>query len=90
MTDAERLGDNIRRRRLILGLTQSLTAERANISRTTLNRIETGKGGSLRHFLAITRVLGISEDILAATDPLATDLGRARAHLLNRQRAPRR
>jgi hypothetical protein len=40
--------------------------------------------------MTVASVLGIAEDLIGAVDPLNTDLGRARAHLLSRQRAPRR
>ena len=53
-------------------------------------RLETGEGGKIEHLMKITSVLGIAEDLISAVDPLNTDLGRARAHLLGRQRAPRR
>ncbi|MEV4952932.1 MULTISPECIES: helix-turn-helix transcriptional regulator [Paenarthrobacter] len=85
-----RLGENLRSRRIILGLSQELVAERADVSRPTLMRLETGEGGKIEHLMKIASVLGIAEDLISAVDPLNTDLGRARAHLLGRQRAPRR
>jgi len=89
MDEARHLGANLRDRRLILGLSQELVAERANISRASLIRLENGQGGKIENMIAVMKVLGILELLLKATDPLATDLGRARAHLLHRQRAPR-
>lgn len=85
-----RLGENLRSRRIILGLSQELVAERADVSRPTLMRLETGEGGKIEHLMTVASVLGVAEDLISAVDPLNTDLGRARAHLLNRQRAPRR
>ncbi|NQD87877.1 helix-turn-helix transcriptional regulator [Paenarthrobacter sp. CM16] len=85
-----RLGENLRSRRIILGLSQELVAERADVSRPTLMRLETGEGGKVEHLMTVASVLGVAEDLINAMDPLNTDLGRARAHLLNRQRAPRR
>ncbi|MCU6481668.1 transcriptional regulator with XRE-family HTH domain [Arthrobacter silviterrae] len=90
MLETVRLGANLKARRIILGLPQELVAERANISRATLMRLEAGEGGKVEHLMTVASVLGIAEDIIQATDPLNSDLGRARAHLLNRQRAPRR
>lgn len=77
-------------RRIILGLSQELVAERANISRTTLIRLEAGEGGKVEHLMVVASVLGVAEDLVQSVDPLNSDLGRARAHLLNRHRvAPR-
>lgn len=88
--ELRRLGANLKSRRIILGLSQDLVAERANISRATLMRLEAGEGGKTEHLMIVASVLGVAEDLITALDPLNTDLGRARAHLLNRQRAPRR
>jgi len=85
-----RLGENLRSRRIILGLSQELVAERAGLSRSTLLRLEAGEGGKVEHMMTIAFVLGVAEDLIGALDPLNTDLGRARAHLLSRQRAPRK
>lgn len=90
MLEAEHIGANLRDWRIILSLSQALVAERANISRSTLIKLEHGDGAKLETFLTVAKVLGIAEQLLEATDPLNTDLGRARAFMLNRQRAPRR
>ncbi|MDQ0093448.1 helix-turn-helix domain-containing protein [Paeniglutamicibacter psychrophenolicus] len=90
MMEMERLGVHLRDWRIILGLSQELVAERANISRSTLIKLEQGMGGKLENFLTVAKVLGVSDRIDAAVDPLNTDLGRARAYMLSRQRAPRR
>lgn len=87
--EMQRLGANLKSRRIILGLSQDLVAERADVSRSTLMRLEAGEGGKVEHLLTVAAVLGVAEDLITAIDPLNTDLGRARAHLLNRQRAPR-
>lgn len=90
MLEARQLGANLKGRRIILGLSQELVAERANISRATLMRLEAGEGGKVEHLMIVASVLGVAGDLIKAVDPLNSDLGRARAHLLNRQRAPRR
>lgn len=89
MSEMERIGSQLRDWRIILGLSQELVAERANISRSTLIKLEQGSGGKLESFLNVAKVLGIGERIEAAVNPLETDLGRARAYMLSRQRAPR-
>ncbi|WP_420820333.1 helix-turn-helix domain-containing protein [Specibacter cremeus] len=84
------MGEHLRQWRIILGLSQEIASERANISLPTLRRIERGDSGvRLGNFLALARVLNLSERLSEATDPLNTDLGRMRAHLLGRQRARR-
>ncbi|WP_167562155.1 helix-turn-helix domain-containing protein [Pseudarthrobacter phenanthrenivorans] len=84
---SRRLGAHLKSRRIILGLSQELVAERANISRSTLMRLEAGTGGTVEHLLIVALVLGVVDDLIEAVDPLNTDLGRMRAHMLNRQRA---
>ncbi|QCB97676.1 XRE family transcriptional regulator [Arthrobacter sp. PAMC25564] len=84
------LGEHLRQWRIVLGLSQELAADRANLSMPTLRRIERGDPGvRLGSFLALADVLGLSDRLAEATDPLETDLGRLRAHLLGRQRARR-
>lgn len=89
MIETRQLGANLRGRRIILGLSQELVAQRANISRATLMRLEAGDGGKVEHLMIVASVLGVAEDLIKSIDPLNSDLGRARAHLLNRQRATR-
>ena len=74
------LGGNVRTWRKLNGLTAALAAERAGISRQTLRDIEIGTGTvSTENLLRVLRVLGILPAIVAATDPLSTDVGRLRA-----------
>lgn len=88
---AWQLGELFRQWRIILGLSQQIAAERANISTPTLRRIERGETGiHLGSFLALANVLGLTERLLEASNPLETDLGRARVHMIWRQRAKRR
>ncbi|WP_235861535.1 helix-turn-helix domain-containing protein [Tersicoccus phoenicis] len=85
------LGEHMRQWRIMLGLSQELAAERADISVGTLRRIERGDPGvKLGSFLALARVLNLDKRLEEATDPLNTDLGRMRAHTLGRRRAKRR
>lgn len=86
----QRFGERLTEWRIILNLPQALAAERANISVTTLRRIEHGDPGvKLGTIMELARVYGIEERLMEAVDPLLTDLGRARAHMLSRQRATR-
>lgn len=90
METAEQIGESLRQWRIMLGLSQELAAERADISIPTLRRIERGDPGvRLGSMLALASILGLNDRITEAADPLNTDLGRLRAHTLGRRRAAR-
>lgn len=73
--------------RKILGLTAAQVADRADISRDTLRKLEHGDPGVSFHVvLRVARALGILETLTQALEPLDTDLGRARAGQLERKR----
>ena len=66
--------------RKIQDLTAQQVAERANISRDTLRRLEHGEVGvSMETVLSVARALGALDRLVDALDPYRTDLGRARA-----------
>ncbi len=69
------LGENIRLARLRRGLSMSLVAERAGMSRTTLRGIERGDAGvTLGAYANVLHSLGLHEDLsLVARDD---ELGR--------------
>lgn len=75
---AEQLGDHIQTWRKLQGLTAQQLAERANITRDTLRRAETGKPVGSDALLNIIRCLGQLDRLIDAVDPYETDLGRAR------------
>ncbi len=84
---AHSLGEYLAGWRKILGLTAEQVADRAGISRTTLRKIEHGDAGvRFGAVLSVARSLGVLDRIIESADPLASDLGRARASLLNRRR----
>lgn len=84
---AKEIGDDFTAWRKILGLTTEQVAERADITRATLRKLERGDPGVGFHVvLRVARALGILGTLTEALDPLNTDLGRARADLINRQR----
>jgi transcriptional regulator with XRE-family HTH domain len=73
--------------RKLRGLTQAQLAERANVSRGVIRRIEAADGGvSIENLLRILRALGIQDLLTEALDPLASDIGRLRSD----QELPRR
>jgi DNA-binding XRE family transcriptional regulator len=84
---ARAIGEDFAGWRKILGLTTQQVSERAGITRDTLRKLEHGDPTVGFHVvLRVARSLGVLETLTEALDPLNTDLGRARAALLNRQR----
>jgi transcriptional regulator with XRE-family HTH domain len=66
--------------RKLRGLTQAQLADRADVSRSTLQRLERGDGAiSLENTLRILRALGVLDGVVRAVDPYETDVGRLRA-----------
>ncbi len=66
--------------RRMQSLTAAQVAERANISRDTLRRLEHGDPAvSLATVLGVARSLGALDRLVNSLDPYQTDLGRARA-----------
>ena len=73
--------------RKILGLTAAQVADRADITRGTLRKLERGDPSvSFYVVLRVARALGVLDTLTEALDPLASDLGRARAGQLERKR----
>jgi len=73
--------------RKILGLTAAQVADRADITRDTLRKLEHGDPSVSFHVvLRVARALGVLDTLTRALDPLDTDLGRARASQLERKR----
>ncbi len=85
------LGEHLRAWRLLNDLTQALVAERAGVSRPTVAAIEAGQSVSTENLVRVLRVLGVLDQVVQATDPLTTDVGRLRAdqRLPQRARSPR-
>jgi transcriptional regulator with XRE-family HTH domain len=78
--DLHVLGENLARLRKVQGVTAELLAERAGVTRATLRSIERGEGSArLENVMAVLRVLGQSDAVVRATDPLSTELGRLHA-----------
>lgn len=85
------LGENIKLARLRRKLSAQQVAERAGISRSTLNYIEKGyEGVSIGYYLNVLNVLGLEKDFLTiASDD---ELGRKiqDANLSTKDRAPKK
>lgn len=80
---ARRLGEvggSVRRWRLMQALKAEELAERAGISRSTLQKIERGDSGvSIGAVMSVMQALGQLDHISEAFDPLSTELGRLRS-----------
>lgn len=74
-----RLGEDVATWRKLRRLTASEVADRAGVGVNTVLRLENGSGANLENVLRIARALGVLEQITAALDPYATDVGRLRA-----------
>jgi transcriptional regulator with XRE-family HTH domain len=77
---ADDIGAQLVAWRKLQNLTALQVAERANIHRDTLRRLEHGDPGvTLETLLSVLRALGALERMVDALDPYTTDLGRTRA-----------
>jgi transcriptional regulator with XRE-family HTH domain len=66
--------------RKLRGLTQTQLADRADISRAALSRLEGGgEGVSLESFMRVLRALGLLDNLTKAIDPYESDVGRLRS-----------
>lgn len=85
------LGGNVKLARLRRRLSAEQVAERAGISRSTLNFIENGyEGVSIGYYLKVLKVFGLEDDILliAKDDKLGRKLQDAK--LFTKERSPKR
>ncbi|WP_309146974.1 helix-turn-helix transcriptional regulator [Curtobacterium sp. MCSS17_006] len=84
---ARAIGEDFTGWRKVLGLTAEQVADRADITRATLRKLEHGDPTVGFHVvLRVARALGVLDALTEAVDPLQTDLGRARADMLLRKR----
>ena len=86
------LAESIGTWRRLRGLTQAQLADRADVSRGVIRRLEAGDGGvSMANMLRTLRALGILDLLTQALDPFASDIGRLRSdEELPRRVRPRR
>ena len=74
------LGTHVVTWRKLRGLTQAQLAERANVARGTLVRLERGNGQvSAENLLRVLSALGVIDNAMRAIDPYESDLGRLRS-----------
>lgn len=66
--------------RKLRALTVEQVADRAGVSVRTVRRFASDPGSvSVENLLRIARAVGVLDQLVAATDPLSTDIGRLRA-----------
>lgn len=84
------LGENVAIWRRLQRLPADILASRAGISIDTLRNIERGTGGvSTENLLRVLRALGVMDELIKATDPYRTDVGKLRADEVLPQRVRR-
>jgi transcriptional regulator with XRE-family HTH domain len=77
---ARDIGANFVAWRKLRALTVEQVADRAGVSDKTVRRFASDPGSiSVENMLRIARAVGVLEQLVAATDPLSTDIGRLRA-----------
>jgi transcriptional regulator with XRE-family HTH domain len=77
---ARDIGEHLVAWRKLRGLTVGQVADRAGVSDKTVSRLATDPGSvSLENVLRVARALGTLDSLVAAADPLSTDIGRLRA-----------
>lgn len=77
---ARSIGESITTWRKLRGLTMQQLAEKANISRATMSRLEKGDPSvSFETVLNVATMLGILDRVIDAFNPFETDYGRLRA-----------
>jgi transcriptional regulator with XRE-family HTH domain len=87
---AASIGEQLAAWRKLQGLTATQVSERAGISRSSLQKVESGDTGvGFGAVLSVARALGVLDAMVNATDPYETDLGRARADEVLPQRVRR-
>lgn len=73
------LGEDFATWRRLRGLTIAQVADRADVTRGTVSRLENGAGATLENTLRIARALGILDGLANSVDPYASDVGRLRS-----------
>lgn len=73
------IGTSLATWRRLRELTMAETADRADVSISTLQRLEHGHGATVETLLRVARALGILDQITTAVDPMSTDVGRLRS-----------
>ncbi len=77
---AKEIGQSVATWRKLYGFTAQQLADKANVSRGTISRLENGDPSvSFETFLNVCNALNVTDAVKAAVDPYETDFGRARS-----------
>lgn len=71
------IGEDLQRWRRLNRLTIEQAAYRADVSVSTLRRLEQGHGATLENFLRVCRAFQLLDRVRDAVDPMEHDRGRA-------------
>lgn len=84
---AKNIGEAVTTWRKLRSLTVQQLADKANVSRGTITRLESGDPSvSFETVLNVATMLGIADRVIDAFDPYETDYGRLRADEMLPQR----
>jgi transcriptional regulator with XRE-family HTH domain len=73
------LGEDLATWRRLRNLTIAQVAERADVARGVVVKLEAGGGTTLESILRVARALGVLDSLASALDPYRTDVGRLRS-----------
>lgn len=77
---AKAIGENLSTWRKMRNLTAQQVADKADVTRATISRLENGDPSvSFCTVLNVCNALGITDSLVDSTDPYETDFGRLRA-----------
>jgi transcriptional regulator with XRE-family HTH domain len=74
------LGEDLATWRRLRNLTITQVADRADVARGVVIKLEAGAGVTLESTLRVARALGVLDDLASSIDPYRSDVGRLRSH----------
>lgn len=80
------LGADLATWRRLRNLTVAQVAERADVARGVVIKLEAGGGTTLESLLRVARALGVLDSLTSCLDPYRTDVGRLRSEEVLPQR----
>ncbi|MDP9117358.1 MAG: helix-turn-helix domain-containing protein [Actinomycetota bacterium] len=84
------LGDDLATWRRLRNLTVAQVAERADVARGVVVKLEAGGGTTFESVLRVARALGVLDSLATSLDPYRTDVGRLRSEEVLPQRVRHR
>jgi transcriptional regulator with XRE-family HTH domain len=84
------LGEDLATWRRLRNLTVAQVAERADVARGVVVKLEAGGGTTFESVLRVARALGVLDSLATSLDPYRTDVGRLRSEEVLPQRVRHR